>query len=48
MALKPIKPSKQARNSKKQAIKEVMRKQEQERKGLEFPLPDAPTFKPMG
>lgn len=48
MSLRPLKPSKASRSSKKQQIREALDKQQQERKPVEFPLPDPPQWKPLG
>ena len=47
MALKPLKPSKQARHSRKQEMKRLL---ESPRRSKERPrdLPERPTFKPLG
>ena len=48
MSHQPLKPSKDSRSSKKQQIRQALDKQAQERKPVEFPLPDPPAWKPLG
>lgn len=48
MSHQPLKPSKDSRSSKKQQIRQALDKQAQDRKPVEFPLPDPPAWKPMG
>ena len=48
MSHQPLKPPQASRSSKKQQIRQALDKQAQERKPVEFPLPDPPAWKPLG
>lgn len=45
---KPPQHVKGCRQTKKQQIRDLLDKQQQERKPVEFPMPDPPQWKPMG
>lgn len=48
MALKPLKPSKAKRQDKKRQIRDALEQQSQQRKGVEYPQPEPPAWKPLG
>ena len=47
MPPKQDKPKSQ-RQAKRQQIRDLLDKQQQERKPVEFPMPDPPAWKPLG